>query len=107
LSLGQSALTISAILHFFQVILPINLLLFPQVVQGTCDVHQLVFAHMQVALRGLYVEVAKQLFDVLDVCAFIQQVCGKAVAQAVYAYFLADASFVLGLVNTCCTVRVG
>ena len=67
---------------------PIDLHLFPQVVQWAHDVHQLLFAHVQVALGGFNIEVAKQVFDVSDVRALVQQVRGKAVAQAVYAHFI-------------------
>jgi hypothetical protein len=46
---------------------------------------------MQITFGCFNVEMAKQVFYKFDVCSFIQQMGGEAVAQAVNTYFLSDA----------------
>ena len=47
---------------------------------------------MQVTLSSFYIKMPKQVFYVPNVCAFIQQVSGKAVPQAVYANLFFNAA---------------
>ena len=52
---------------------------------------------MKVSLRGLYAEMAQEIFYVFYIGSFIQQVRGKTMPQAMYAHLFFDARLPFGI----------
>ena len=78
--------------------LPIYVLILPKVIKRTNNINQLLFAYMQVTLRGFNIKMPQQIFDISYISSFVKQVGGKTMPQAMNAniFFYSGFIFCIG-----------